>query len=256
MQFLSSIIDEPVNEDDLLAINSRLLQLAHQRRNIPNLVIQTRLPAVLRTQRRKRRAPRQRRPNTKRIAKQPLPRALLTPRHNPLLHAAPQPSPPSHEAVKPRMIPVPRAALEQQTILPALLVNVQTHVHVPALPVPCPARVRYLRVCNVDGGRLELGVEPGRGVDAQVPEGFGGEERDAEDEPAALVFVEYVNVGGGCGGWGSWFGACGWCGVAGGVVDEVDLRVGHVVGWSVCVWVKGGNVGVAPMLSWKHGGIG
>jgi hypothetical protein len=96
--------------------------------------------------------------------------------------------------MKPRVVAVPRRALEDKTVLPALFVNVQAHVHVPALPVPHPTRVGHLGVCDIDCGRPALGVDPWRRIDPEVPQRFRGEERYAEDEPAALVLVQDIDV--------------------------------------------------------------
>jgi hypothetical protein len=124
------------------------------------------------------------------------------------------------------VVAMPRRALEQETVLPPLLVHIQAHVDIPALPVPHPARVGYLRIRNVDSRRLKLGVDPWRGVNPEVPQCFRREERYAEDEPAALVLVEYVDVR--VGGSRGLRLACGGV-VAVCVVDKLDVLLGHRV---------------------------
>jgi len=89
---------------------------------------------------------------------------------------------------------MPWRALEQETVLPALFVDIQTHVDIPALPIPDPARVRHLSIRDVDSGRPQLGILPGRRVYPQVPQRLVGEEGYAEDKPTALVLVEDVDV--------------------------------------------------------------
>lgn len=89
-----------------------------------------------------------------------------------------------------------RFPAKPETVLPPLLIDIETHVHIPALPVPYPAWIGHLRICDVDGGGVERRVYPGGLVEFKVPERGGGKERDAEDEPAALVFIEDVDFGG------------------------------------------------------------
>jgi hypothetical protein len=68
-----------------------------------------------------------------------------------LFDSPPQPAPSPHKAVKPRMVAMPRGAFEEQTVLPAFLVDIEAHVDIPALPIPDPARVRDLSIGDVDG---------------------------------------------------------------------------------------------------------
>jgi hypothetical protein len=52
VQLFPSIIDEPVDDKNLLAVNSRLLQLGHQRRNVLDLLVdRSHIAAVLPTHR-------------------------------------------------------------------------------------------------------------------------------------------------------------------------------------------------------------
>lgn len=39
MQLLASVVDELVNNDNLLSVNGRNLQLPHQRYDVPNLLV-------------------------------------------------------------------------------------------------------------------------------------------------------------------------------------------------------------------------
>lgn len=69
VQLLTPIINELVNYNNLLAIDGRLLQLAHQRRDVSDLLIQ-RSPATLgRTHRPQCARSRKRGPNAKSLPK-------------------------------------------------------------------------------------------------------------------------------------------------------------------------------------------
>ena len=119
---------------------------------------------------------------------------------------------------------MPRRASKQKAVLPPLLIDIQAHIHIPALPIPHPTWIRYLCVRDVDGRGFESGILPWCGVDAEVPQRFRGEEWYSKHEPAALVLVKYVDVGVGrsrgldllCRGV-----------VAVGVVDELDVLLRH-----------------------------
>lgn len=129
------------------------------------------------------------------------------------------------------MIAMPWRAPEKQAVLPALFVDIEAHVDIPALPVPHPAGVRHLCIGDVDSGWPEPGVYPRRRIDPEVPERLGGEEGDAEDKPAALVLEEDVDVRV----WRVQLLIClrGWRVVAVSVVDQDNLLICHAA-CSVC----------------------
>ena len=85
---------------------------------------------------------------------------------------------------------VPLGGRERKRVLPALLIDVPGHVDVPGAPGPFPAWIRDLVVGDVHGaGPLVVG-HPGGGV--EVEEVAVRVVGDAEEEPAALVYVEDV----------------------------------------------------------------
>lgn len=92
------------------------------------------------------------------------------------------------------MISMPCCPSKPQAILPALFVYIATHVDVPTLPLPYPTWVWDLRIRDVDRRGLKLCVYPRRLVNFEVPQSPRREEGQAEDEPAALVLVEDVDV--------------------------------------------------------------
>lgn len=92
--------------------------------------------------------------------------------------------------MEPRVRPMPGRRGERERVLPPLLVHVGGHVDVPGLPGPGPAGVGELGIGDVHGAIAQVAGDPGAGV--EVEEGAVGVKGDAEEEPAALVFVEDV----------------------------------------------------------------
>ncbi len=175
---------KPANGQYLFPINRCPPQPPHERRNVPNLLYRLhifdpssqpthRLRPLLRL--------------TARNAEHPTPRPsrmdskILRRKQMRLLHRLcshichpmsmpplpfPQPPPPPHKTVKPRMCPVPtEALLKAEAILPPLLINVVAHIYIPALPRPLPARIRHLRVRDVNSRGLVPRIYPGRRVE-------------------------------------------------------------------------------------------
>jgi len=227
VKLLPTVVDERMDNKDLLPVNSRNLQLLHQHSNVSDLVIHRLLVALQPTHGAQCARSRQRSHCAECLAKETLSCRRFALGWELLFDALPQPSPPPHETVEPWVIAMPWRAPEEQAVLPALLVHIEAHVDIPALPVPHPAGIGHLSICDVNRGRLEPGVYPRRGVDLEVPERLGGEEGDAEDEPTTLVLEEDVDVRVGrvrllvC-----WRG---WRVVAVGVVDQGNLLVCHAI---------------------------
>lgn len=205
IQLLPTLLNKLLQRIDPLPINRRLLQRMKQSRYIPNLLhtallhhprphptqntglnprqpSQTLLPT-----------PHLRRVNRKIILIQHMRPLKLTPTAMPSLRdlrPKTHPPPPAHERVKPGMRAAPLGGPKRKRVLPALLVDVTGHVDVPSAPGPFPAWIGDLGVGDVHGaGALVVG-HPGGGV--EVEEGAVRVEGDAEEEPAALVFVEDV----------------------------------------------------------------
>lgn len=74
-----------------------------------------------------------------------------------------------------------------------MLIDIAGHVDVPGTPGPFPAWIWDLCICDIHGASALILGHPGGGV--EVEEGAMRVKRDAEEEPATLIFVENVQFG-------------------------------------------------------------